>query len=239
MIKLTSALLTLFLCQLPLSEVQAQTMTIKTNDGQSISIPTYSIRDIRFERQAAASLTGLTGDWMLIVANNGVPNEVGIYTSTLDTIRFTAKPTADGLSLRCHADRLYWRSGQVYPADWTLLVEQNEQGQRRLGWVLDKENAASTKEFLETKDKYLENGFFYFGASSADSHRYIYLLSMNIDTQKLEGMTLWTPWLDQTAKTYTLSQIQQIYGLVSEHQPLSGIVGYFEIWASPRFEKLP
>ena len=225
-----------------LSVSTAQTrMQIKMNDGGVTTIPVDSILDIQFQQQAPASFEGLTGQWLLIAANNGVTGADGISRSTTDTIRFTATLSADATRLECQTDRLYWRSGQDYPADFAMIVEQNG-NQRRIGWVLTKEQPVSSKEFLETSDKYLEDGFFYWANQYGDQdngHRYIYLLSENIETQRLEGMTLWSSWLDQSATTFSFPQNQQVYAVAAMQIPYAQSVGYIEIWASVRFEKEP
>ena len=219
---------------------QAQTVVIKTNDGGIRNIPAADIKSISFEKQASANVADLAGRWQLTMGNNGTMVG-GIYTSGTDVISFTATPAADGSdALDCNTDNLYDRSGNTYPADWRIVVEQNEQGQRRLGWVLSADKPASTKEFQESKEKYLEDGQFYWGFEGDDTgHRYIYLLSENISTQRLEPMTLWSGWSTPDQTIYTFPQNQEIYGVVSLTQPYSGSIGFFEIWASPRIEKLP
>lgn len=237
--KITTLLL---LCAIT-AYAQTQHMQVTMNDGSLLSIPTDSIVGVTFEQMAPPSLEGLVGQWRLIAMPNG-SSSGGIYTATADTIQFTASLTAPdsddyGRVLRCHADRFYWRSGHTYPADWLILVEQNEQNAtRRIGWVLNAEQPASTTEFQESQDKYLEDGFFYWGNADNTGHRYIYLLSENIATQRLEGITLWSSWLPTSQTTFTFPQNQEVYGVVAEKIPYSQSVGYFEIWASPRFERL-
>ena len=226
-------------CFAMMSHAQSRDMHIALQDGSTVVIPTDSIASIDFKPATAASLEGLTGRWRLIASANGVSNG-GIYTAITDTIIFTATPSADGTALLCHTDRLYSRSGTTYPADWRMLVEQDAQsGKRRVGWALSAEQPVSDKEFNESADKYLEDGFFYFG-NGTEAHHYIYLLSENIETQRLEGMTLWSGWATDAQTTYTFPQNQQVYGVVATaipYQPGTA-VGYFEIWASPRFERL-
>ena len=224
---------------------QTQRLQVTMNDGTLLSIPTDSIAAVTFEQTAPPSLEGLTGHWRLIASANGSAGSGGIYTTTADTITFTASLTQPGSDdygrvLRCHADRFYWRSGHDYPADWRIVVEQNEQnGTRRIGWVLDAESPASTEEFLEPTDKYLEDGFFYWGNADNTGHRYIYLLSENIATQRLEGMTLWSSWLPTSQTAFQFPQNQEVYGVVAESIPFANSVGYIDIWASPRFERIP
>lgn len=212
-------------------------LQIRMNDGSITTMPLSEVQHISFGQPTPASLEGLPGQWRLIAMPNGSSVD-GIFTAKADTIYFTATVAADGNSLECTATNFYSRSGQTYPAHWRVVVQQDGE-RRRLGWVLDTTSPASDKEFLETQDKYLEDGFFYW-ASSTEGHRYIYLLSENIETQRLEGMTLWSGWVSGKAAsaTYTFPQNQEIYGVVASQIPYGGSIGYFDIWASPRFEKL-
>ncbi|MBR2291878.1 MAG: hypothetical protein IJ868_06165 [Prevotella sp.] len=51
-------------------------------------------------------------------------------------------------------------------------------------------------------------------------------------------MTLWSVWNSTAETTFTLPQNQEIYGVVATTIPYSSsAIGYFEIWASPRFIK--
>ena len=51
-------------------------------------------------------------------------------------------------------------------------------------------------------------------------------------------MTLWSGWNSTAETTFTLPQNQEIYGVVATTIPYSSsAIGYFEIWASPRFIK--
>jgi len=226
-------------CHALLGHAQNYNMQLTLQDGSLMVIPADSIAGIEFEPVKPSSLEALAGQWRLIASANGVSTG-GIYSAITDTITFTATLAPDGNSLICHADCLYSRSGKVYPADWRMVAEQDAQGQkRRIGWILSTDVPASTKEYDETKDKYLEDGFFYFG-NGTETHHYIYLLSENIETQRLEGMTLWSGWGTDTQATYIFPQNQQVYGVVGTaipYQPGTA-VGYFEIWASPRFERL-
>lgn len=194
------------------------------------------------------ALEALAGQWQLIASNNGFRGDDGIYRMTTDTIPFTATlvQTADSTCLQCHADVLYNRTGQDYPADWRMSIEQDPaSGKFRLGFLLDDQQPASTKEFWEDPDQYLEEGFYYFGIHSDRTdtgHRYIYLLSENIATQQLESMTLWSSWQSDCYAPFAFPQNQQIYAVVSPDQPFGAeshsIVGYFEIWASPKVQKI-
>lgn len=217
---------------------QDYNLRITLQDNSVKQWPVNNIASIHFEQVAAPTLEGLAGEWLLVAMPNGTNGEGNIHTATTDTIRFEATLADDGFSLICHTDSFYTRSGNVYPADWRLLVEQDEQnGWRRIGLILDTEHPASTAEFTEPKEKYLDNGFFYWG-NETDAHHYIYLLSENINTQRLEGMTLWSGWNSTAETTFTLPQNQEIYGVVATTIPYSSsAIGYFEIWASPRFIK--
>ena len=211
-------------------------MQIKMNDGSITTVALSDITDIAFQQQAPASFQGLTGQWRLVAMPSG-SSVGGISTAVADTILFTATVSADASALECTAPAFYTRSGQAYPVRWRMLVQQDG-SKRRIGWVLDAEQPASEKQFLETQDKYLDDGFFYW-AQTSDGNRYIYLLSENIETQRLEGMTLWSPWVEATAtQQYLFPQNQEVYGVVATKIPFGGSVGYFDIWASPRFEKI-
>ena len=119
-------------------------------------------------------------------------------------------------------------------------MEQDETGMRRLGMVLSAKQPASTAEFQYPQEKYLDNGFFYWGNDASEGvHHYIYLLSENINTQRLEGMTLWSNWEPKGKTTFTLPQNQEIYGVVASEVPFADAsIGYFEIWASPRLIRM-
>lgn len=231
-----------------LAQQTTYSMRMTMRNGSVMVIPVDSIGAIDFPAAQPSPLEALTGAWQLIASTNGVPGPDGIYRATTDTIRFTATLGQDaslGTCLYCHADSLYTRSEQVYPADWCMAVETDEtNGSVRLGWVLSDQQPASPKEFTEERSKYLEEGLYYWGvgADRTDTgHRYIYLLSVNIDKQQLEGMTLWSEWTAEGSRSFAFPQNQQVYGVVALDIPYDSegesSVGYFEIWASPRMKK--
>ena len=148
-----------------------------------------------------------------------------------ENIPFTATLSSDNSQLICHADNFYTRGSKSYPMDWKVAIERNGE-QLRLGWILDATTPVSSEEYQEEASKYIIGG-----AGIDGTHRYIYLLSENIETQKLEGMTLWSDWEDASATTFTLPKTQQIYGVVSRNIPFNGAIGYFEIWASGKLVK--
>lgn len=158
-----------------------------------------------------AQTSALEGQWQLVAAS---------YDNIIDTIPFTATLTTDGQSLECHADNFYTRGSKPYPMDWHIAIEQ-EGETTRLGWVLTSAQPASPVEYGEPAD---------------GTHRYIYLLSENIETQQLEGMTLWCDYSEEKT-AYLLPKTQQLYGVVSQHIPFSGVVEYIDIWASGRIQK--
>ena len=177
-----------------------------------------------FSGQASAmNIEELAGKWKFVAS----PFEGGSQE-----IEFTATASADGKNLVCHADQFMTRGTNIYAADWTIAVEQEDEN-IRLGWVLDAENPVSAKEFQEPASSYA-----LFGKDADGSHRYIYLLSENIDTQQLEAMTLWSDWQSSNSTSFSLPKTQQIYAVVSTNQPYSGIVGYAEIWASAKLQKV-
>jgi hypothetical protein len=163
----------------------------------------------------------LSGQWKFIAS----PFEGGS-----EEIPFTATLSTDGSVLNCHADNFFAHASKAYPADWQMKVEHAD-GNIRLGWVLDSENPCSTEEFQEPASKYA-----LFGKDADTNHRYIYFLSENIETQKLEGMTLWTDWQSDITAAFTLPRTYQIYGVVSENKPYNGSVGYIDIWASGKVQ---
>lgn len=197
--------------------------------------------------QSAQLMETLSGRWLLEASNNGVEVEVApgvkVYRATTDSIYFTATPSTDGKALECHTDSLYWRSGTAYPADWRIAVEENDEGQYRLGWVLTTEQPVSSNEFQESADKYLEGGFFYWGKND-DGHRYIYLLGENADNTAFIGMTLWSAWTASSADEpeYLLqntdNNARKMYAIVAEDVPYGHSVGYIEIWGSPKIKKV-
>lgn len=198
------------------ASAQDYNLQIRLKDGKLKSVPTSQIASIEFKEDLPAATDGLTGRWMLIASPAGIAGDGGIHTSTIDTIRFTASATDEQGILKCHADTLYIQSGVVYSADWQVQVGQNEQdGTRRLGWILSEQTPVYTKDNAN-----------------------LYLLSENIATQRLEGMTLWSDWQSADSTTFIFPKNQQIYGVFSSTIPYgSGSVSYLEIWASPRFIK--
>ena len=169
--------------------------------------------------QAQPSLQQFEGQWTMPAS----PFEGGT-----DEISFTASMADHGQSLKCHADRFMVRNGKSYPMDWTMTVEQDGE-KLRIGWLLDAEQPASTEEFQQPASHYA-----LFGADPDGSHRYIYLLSENIETQKLEPLTLWSEWMPTGSTTFSLPKTQQIYAVVSKNRPYDGAVGYIDIWASTK-----
>lgn len=148
-----------------------------------------------------------------------------------ENIPFAATLSTDNSYLTCHADNFFTRGSKAYPMDWKVAIERDGE-KLRLGWILDATAPASSEEYQEVASKYIIGG-----ADIDDTHRYIYLLSENVETQKLEGMTLWSDWVDASATTFTLPKTQQIYGVVSRNIPFNGAIGYFEIWASGKLVK--
>ena len=171
---------------------------------------------------SAVNIEELSGSWTFVAS----PFEGGS-----EEIAFTATASSDGTTLVCHADQFMVRGTNTYAADWKILVEQEGEN-IRLGWALDADNPVSTKEFQEPASSYA-----LFGKDTDGNHRYIYLLSENIDTQQLEAMTLWSDWQSATSTSFSLPKIQQIYAVVSTNQPYNGAVGYAEIWASVKLQK--
>lgn len=164
----------------------------------------------------------LTGNWQFVAS----PFEGGE-----ENISFTATLSEGGNHLQCHADNFFAHGSKPYPADWLMAVERDGD-KLRLGWILDSENPCSTEEYQEPASAYA-----LFGRDADGAHRYIYFLSENIETQRLEGMTLWSDWQSQTDATFTLPKTYQLYAVVSENQPYNGAVGYIDIWASPRVRR--
>lgn len=176
--------------------------------------------NLQAQSNTAASLAG---NWKMVASP---------FDGGSEEIAFTATPSADGTSLQCHADRFVTRASQPYTADWMLTVEQND-GNVRVGWQLSADTPITTQEYQESADKYI------MGGRDADgTHRYIYLLSENIETQRLEPLTLWSDWQPEGTTTFTLPKTQQIYAVVSPYQPYNGSVGYVEIWASVTLQQV-
>ena len=191
--------------------------------------------------QSQALMESLAGEWHFVASNNGTPDSYGIYHAGTDDFVFTAKVADDGKSLDCHADCLYRsKSCTEYPADWRILVEVNNQGKHRIGWLLDDQKPAFSFQFNEPNENYMENGFWYFGGTDG-GNRYMYLLGEDVDTGKKMSMTFWSAWSEEGIKSYSLANAEHlaniIYLLVSENIPYSGTVGYIEAWASPKVQR--
>ena len=237
---------------------QSYRINISKTDGSRLTMPTKDIESIVFQ-PVQTDLTHyerFAGDWYLVAQPSGSVNEQGIHTTTTSNIHFVATLPSSGSTdygryLYCHADTFYQsRSGQIYPADWRLEYNYDSQsGRGKIGMELSEETPASPLEFMEQPTAYLDDGMFYWGISSkrtqGDSgHRYIYLLTENIDRQALEGMTLWAEWTEADVTTnmqthaFIFPQKYEIYGIVSLDKPCflnpSPIVGYIDIWAGPR-----
>ncbi len=173
-----------------------------------------------FLSTAFAQKSQLTGEWKLTAS----PFEGGT-----EVITFTATLSSDKTYLECHTDQFFTRNSKAYPMDWKISIE-TEGDNIRLGWVLDAEKPASTQEYQDTQ-------YAIGGAPVDENHRYIYLLSENTETQKLEGMTLWSNWQSSADAVFELPKTQQIYAAVSPNIPYSGGVGYIDIWASGKLQK--
>ncbi len=202
-----------------------------------------SIAATAVHAQSSSLLQSLTGSWQFTAANNGKEVAPGIYSAGKDTVYFVATVADDGQSLNCHADCLYKSTtGQSYPADWSIIVEENAQGQYRLGWVLTTQQPTSSTEFQEDKESYLENGFWYWGTDDAHPHRYIYLLTENEDASAHVATTVWSAWSNAGETAYALSSTaynsQKLYAIVAADIPYAHSVGYIEIWASPKLQQL-
>ena len=218
----------------------AQTkMRVTLNDGRIMNIPVDSIAHISIHSQVSDALKDFEGNWMLVASNNGSVGAGGISVAGTDSISFTAVASSDGIGLLCQASHFFTRTGNSYPATWRMLVEEKD-GKHRVGWVLDETQPASTREFDEPREQYLENGSWYWGTGQ-EEHHYIYLLSENIQTQRREGMTLWSEWYAAPQQAYALPQNQEVYGMVATTIPYqsNATVGCIEIWASPRFVRFP
>lgn len=171
---------------------------------------------------AASAQQTLEGEWEVVAS----PFEGGEVH-----IPFTATASEDGQQLACHSDRFVTSSTKAYPIDWTIEVEQ-QNGKVRMGWVLDANTPASTEEYQESASEYA-----LFGKDADGNPRYIYLLSENIETWQLEGMTLWSDWQESANGTFTLPRTYQIYATVSTQKPYNGSVGYIDIWASMKIRR--
>ncbi len=218
------------------SEEEEDTMVIVPESDYKATKPT--IADVQ-----SSLLEALAGQWLFTASNNGTEDATvkGLYHPGTDTFTFTA--TVDGASLSCHADCLYRSAtGNEYPADWQMVVEENDQNQYRLGWVLSKEQPAFAKEFLEPKENYLENGFYFWGDNVTDNHRYIYLLTENEDASAYVATTFWSAWSELGTTEYSLSSsehnAQKFYAIVAAGQPYANSIGYIEIWASPKVKRV-
>ncbi len=209
-------------------------MEMKRNMMLAVMAGTFSLT------QAQTSLLpALTGEWQFVASNNGKEVQ-GIYTAGIDTISFTAIE-ADG-GLHCHSDAFYKSAtGQTYPADWQMTVEENDQGEYRLGWVLTKDQPVSAEEFDEPRSSYLDNGFFYFGTGDEPRH-HLYLLADNSDMTAFIATTFRSAWSTLETTEYAMAdrdnESYKLYLLVSPAVPYATTTGYVEIWASPKLKRL-
>ena len=183
----------------------------------------------------------MAGNWQFTASNNGKEVAPGIYSAGTDQFSFIATVATDGQSLDCHSDCMYKsKQGNEYPADWRMVIEENDAGQHRIGWVLSIEQPAFTKEFEEAKDSYLEDGFYYWGNGS-EPHHYIYLLTENEDASAYVATTFWSDWCSTTTEEYSLKSIehnaQKLYAIVASAIPYANRIGYLEIWASIKLKR--
>ena len=186
-------------------------------------------------------LQTMIGNWQFTASNNGKEVAPGVYSAGTDQFAFTATIADDGKSLNCHADCLYKSRQDIeYPADWRIVVEENGEGQHRIGWVLSMDQPAFTKEFDEPKTSYLENGFFYWGNGS-EAHHYIYLLTENEDASAYVAPIFWSSWSSADTKEYALSSpdynAQKLYARVAASMPYANSIGCIEIWASVKLQR--
>ena len=209
------------------ASAQSFNLQIRLQDGTVKSMPANEIVSIEFKESQSQALEGLAGHWMLVASPVGIASEGGVYTSKIDTIRFVATWAEEPDYLLCHADTFCIHSGVVYSADWQVQVSKNEQdGSCRLGWILSEKAPVFAQSDIN-----------------------LYLLSENLSTQRLEGMTLWSGWQDTTTaarlcrfalqRTFTFPQYYEIYGVLSPTIPYSAPSSkYLEILASPHFVKV-
>ena len=188
---------------------------------------------------AQSMLQQLAGEWTVTASNNGTEVAPGVYSAGTDVIKFTAK--ADGDMLSCHTDCLYKSvTGEVYPGDWYMMVEENSEGQHRIGWWLRNDIPVSSKEFNEPKSSYLENGFWYWAHDNYSGHHYIYLLTENADASVMVPTVFWSSWSNQNATTYNLTSTEynsrKLYAIVASGIPFQQSLGLMEIWSSPKLE---
>ena len=186
---------------------------------------------------AQSMLQQLEGEWTMTAANNGTEIAPGIYSSGTDVINFTAK--ADGDMLSCHTDCLYKSvTSETYPGDWYMKVEENGEGQHRIGWWLRMDIPVSSQEFNEPKSSYLENGFWYWAHDNYQGHHYIFLLTENSDASVMVPTMFWSSWSSQDATEYTLTSTEynsrKVYAVVGANMPLTLTLGLIEIWSNPK-----
>ncbi len=191
------------------------TLQIRLTDGTTKSLPTSNITSIQFQQTVPPSYEGLTGRWLFVASPMGNDGGDGIVTSKIDTIRFTATLSDDGTCLMCRADTILFYKDKPVATKWKMMQETDEESSyRRLCWVLD----------AETPVAILEDG------------QYLYLLSENIQTSRLEGMTLRSDLKGEGDMTFKFPQNQEVYAVVSSDKPYKGVSSVFlEIWASARF----
>lgn len=188
-----------------------------------------------FNGQASAVTTeDLAGKWQLKASPIGVTGDDGISTTDWDYIDFTATASADGNTLLCHADNFVTRNGQAYPMDWKVAVERDG-NKVRLGWVLDAQQPASTLEFQQPATAYAIGGM----NPIEGEHRYIFLLTYDIDQGQEGALTLWSSWIESPAAdaSYVFPQNYQIDAVVSTTIPYGPFVGYVDSWASASIMK--
>ena len=116
--------------------------------------------------------------------------------------------------------------------DWKMAIEQNGD-KLRLGWVLDDKQPSSAVEFQEAASQYAIGG----KDIVEGEHRYIYLLTYNLDSGKEEGITIWSEWTEGTQLNFVFPRNQQIDAMVSTTIPFGAYIGYVDSWSNPSVYK--
>lgn len=218
-------------CHMTAQTAETWKMVVKMADGKRIVLPVSSIGEITFEEGAASAYEQFSGAWRWVASPMGDDSGSGPVVSTTATIPFTVTlppvGSADyGQYLYCRTDSMPLGKDTFFTAEWRWQYKYDEAtGKGVLSMLLDESQPVGT-------------------LSTSSGTRYVYFLSENIETQRLEGMSLDSEWTADTltnmsAHEFLLPKTQQIYLVATTSIPYAAkdVTGFLEIYSSVRFVK--